>query len=52
MVVGQILIFLAGRETIRRRLNLTGYTDEELKEIKQALDDQLELLRSATEARK
>ena len=52
MVVGQILIFLAGRETIRRRLNLTGYTDEELKEIKQALDDQLELLRSGTEARK
>jgi AcrR family transcriptional regulator len=52
MVVGQILIFLAGRETIRRRLNLTGYTDEEVKEIKQALDDQLELLRSATEARK
>ena len=52
MVVGQILIFLAGRETIRRRLNLTGYTDEELKEIKQALDDQLELLRSRTEARK
>jgi len=52
MVVGQILIFLAGRETIRRRLNLTGYTDEEVKEIKQALDDQLELLRSATGARK
>lgn len=52
MVVGQILIFLAGRETIRRRLNLTGYTDEEVKEIKQALDDQLELLRSGTEARK
>jgi AcrR family transcriptional regulator len=52
MVVGQILIFLAGRETIRRRLNLTGYTDEEVKEIKQAMDDQLELLRSATEARK
>ncbi len=52
MVVGQILIFLAGRETIRRRLNLTGYTDEEVKEIKQALDDQLELLRSVTGARK
>ena len=52
MIIGQILIFLAGRETIRRRLNLTGYTDEEVKEIKQALDDQLELLRSATEARK
>ena len=52
MVVGQILIFLAGRETIRRRLNLTGYTDEEVKEIKQALDDQLELLRSGTEPRK
>ena len=52
MVVGQILIFLAGRETIRRRLNLTGYTDEEVKEIKLALADQLDLLRFGTEARK
>jgi TetR/AcrR family transcriptional regulator, regulator of cefoperazone and chloramphenicol sensitivity len=52
MVVGQILIFLAGRETIRRRLNLTGYTDEEVKEIKQALEEQLNLLRCEAEAKK
>jgi AcrR family transcriptional regulator len=44
MIVGQVLIFLSGRETIRRRLNLTGYTDEEFAEIKAALDDQLGLL--------
>lgn len=52
MVVGQILIFLAGRETIRRRLDLTGYTDQEVKEIRQALEEQLDLLRFGTEARK
>jgi TetR/AcrR family transcriptional regulator, regulator of cefoperazone and chloramphenicol sensitivity len=52
MVVGQILIFLAGRETIRRRLNLTGYTDEEVKEIKQALEEQLNLLRFEAETKK
>jgi TetR/AcrR family transcriptional regulator, regulator of cefoperazone and chloramphenicol sensitivity len=46
MIVGQILIFLAGRETIRRRLNLTGYTDEEFAEIKAALHEQLDLLQS------
>ena len=44
MVVGQILVFLAGRETIRRRLNLAGYTDEEFAEIKAALHEQLDLL--------
>ena len=44
MIVGQILVFLAGRETIRRRLNLTGYTDEEFAEIKAALHEQLDLL--------
>jgi TetR/AcrR family transcriptional regulator, regulator of cefoperazone and chloramphenicol sensitivity len=44
MIVGQILIFLSGRETIRRRLNLTGYTDEEFAEIKAVLDEQLDLL--------
>jgi TetR/AcrR family transcriptional regulator, regulator of cefoperazone and chloramphenicol sensitivity len=44
MIVGQVLIFLSGRETIRRRLNLTGYTDEEFAEIKSALDQQLDLL--------
>ena len=52
MVVGQVLIFLAGRETIRRRLNLTGYTDEEVKEINQALEEQLDLLRFEAETRK
>ena len=44
MVIGQVLIFLAGRETIRRRLNLTGYSDEEIREIQKALADQLDLL--------
>jgi TetR/AcrR family transcriptional regulator, regulator of cefoperazone and chloramphenicol sensitivity len=44
MIVGQILIFLSGRETIRRRLNLTGYTEEEFAEIKAALHEQLDLL--------
>ncbi|MBV8099910.1 MAG: CerR family C-terminal domain-containing protein [Verrucomicrobia bacterium] len=44
MLVGQILVFLAGRETIRRRLNLTAYTDEEFAEIKAALHEQLDLL--------
>lgn len=45
MLVGQVLIFLAGRETIRRRLNLNGYTDKEVREIQQALAEQLDLLR-------
>jgi hypothetical protein len=44
MIVGQILVFLAGRETIKRRLNLTGYTDEEFAEIQAALHEQLDLL--------
>jgi hypothetical protein len=44
MIVGQVLVFLSGRETIRRRLNLTGYTDEEFTEIKAALHEQLDLL--------
>jgi AcrR family transcriptional regulator len=52
MVVGQVLIFLSGRETIRRRLNLTGYTDKEVKEIRQTLEEQLDLLRFEGEARK
>lgn len=54
MIVGQILVFLAGRETIKRRLNLTGYTDEEFAEIKSALHEQLDLLKPiglASEAR-
>ena len=44
MIVGQILIFLSGRETIRRRLNLVGYSEEEFAEIKAALHEQLDLL--------
>ena len=44
MMIGHVLIFLAGRETIRRRLNLTAYSDEEIREIQKALDDQLGLL--------
>jgi AcrR family transcriptional regulator len=52
MVVGQVFVFLSGRETIRRRLNLAGYTDKEVKEIRQALEEQLDLLRFEPEARK
>jgi TetR/AcrR family transcriptional regulator, regulator of cefoperazone and chloramphenicol sensitivity len=44
MIVGQVLVFLAARETIRRRLGLTGYTEEEFAEIKTALHEQLDLL--------
>jgi TetR/AcrR family transcriptional regulator, regulator of cefoperazone and chloramphenicol sensitivity len=50
MMVGQILVFLSGRETIRRRLNLTGYTDEEFAEIKAALHEQLDLLQPSSPA--
>src|SRR5215472_1355829 len=49
MLVGQVLIFLAGRETIRRRLDLNGYTDKEVREIQQALAEQLDLLRHEKE---
>jgi TetR/AcrR family transcriptional regulator, regulator of cefoperazone and chloramphenicol sensitivity len=52
MVVGQVLIFLSGRETIRRRLNLTGYSDSEFAEIKAALAEQLDLLRPKHGGRK
>ena len=44
MIVGQVLVFLSGRETIRRRLGLTGYTEKEFAEIKAALHEQLDLL--------
>ena len=44
MILGQVLIFLSGREAIRRRLGLTGYTEEEFAEIKAALHEQLDLL--------
>jgi HTH-type transcriptional dual regulator CecR, C-terminal domain len=49
MLVGQVLIFLAGRETIRRRLHLNGYTDKEVREIQKALAEQLDLLRHEKE---
>ena len=52
MIVGQILIFLSGRETIRRRLNLTGYSEEEFAEIKAALHEQLDLLQPKRGGRK
>jgi TetR/AcrR family transcriptional regulator, regulator of cefoperazone and chloramphenicol sensitivity len=52
MVVGQVLIFLSGRETIRRRLNLTGYSEAEFAEIKAALAEQLDLLRPKRGGRK
>ena len=44
MIVGQVLVFLSARETICRRLGLTGYTEEEFAEIKAALHEQLDLL--------
>jgi AcrR family transcriptional regulator len=46
MLVGHILIFLSGRETIRRRLHLDGYNEKEIRQIQQALEDQLDLLES------
>ena len=44
MLVGHVLIFLSGRETIRRRLGLTGYTKKEIAEIQAALAEQIDLL--------
>lgn len=52
MLIGQVLIFLSGRETIRRRLNLKGYTDDEVTEIRHAFSEQLDLLRFQTESGK
>jgi TetR/AcrR family transcriptional regulator, regulator of cefoperazone and chloramphenicol sensitivity len=52
MVVGQVLIFLSGRETIRRRLNLSGYSDAEFAEIRSALAEQLDLLKPKRGGRK
>jgi TetR/AcrR family transcriptional regulator, regulator of cefoperazone and chloramphenicol sensitivity len=52
MVVGQVFVFLSGRETIRRRLNLIAYSDDEVREIKRALEEQLDLLRFETEVKK
>jgi len=52
MIVGQVLVFLSGRETICRRLQLTGYTEEEFAEIKAVLDEQLDLLQPKRGGRK
>ncbi|PWT81223.1 MAG: hypothetical protein C5B58_10175 [Acidobacteria bacterium] len=46
MLVGQVLIFLSGQETIKRRLSLEGYSESEVALIKEALSEQLDLLRS------
>jgi TetR/AcrR family transcriptional regulator, regulator of cefoperazone and chloramphenicol sensitivity len=43
-LVGHIIIFLSGRETIRRRLNWERYTATEIKQIQQAIGEQLDLL--------
>jgi AcrR family transcriptional regulator len=43
MLVGQIIVFLAGRETIRRRLSWERYTGSEIKQIQQAISEQLDL---------
>ena len=43
MLVGQIQIFLSGRETIRRRLAWEGYDESARKQIQKAVFDQLEL---------
>lgn len=42
-LVGQVLIFLSGRETIRRRLNWEGYTAGEVLQVQQAIFEQLDL---------
>ena len=43
-LVGQVMIFLSGRETIRRRMNWERYTATEIRQIQQAIDEQLDLL--------
>jgi hypothetical protein len=43
MLVGQIQIFLAGRETVRRRLNWDGYDENSGRQIQNAVFDQLDL---------
>ena len=49
-LVGQIIIFLSGRETIRRRMNWEKYTATEIKQIQQAIDEQLDLLIPGSES--
>jgi len=43
MLLGQIQIFLAGRETVRRRLNWDGYDENSRRQIQNAVFDQLDL---------
>jgi AcrR family transcriptional regulator len=43
-MVGQILIFLSGRETILRRLKWDAYNERERKQIQKAVFDQLDLM--------
>jgi AcrR family transcriptional regulator len=43
MLVGQIQIFLSGRETIWRRVNWEGYDESARKQIQKAVFDQLDL---------
>jgi AcrR family transcriptional regulator len=43
-LVGQILIFLSGRETILRRLKWEAYHESERKQIQKAVFDQLDLI--------
>jgi AcrR family transcriptional regulator len=43
MLVGQIQIFLAGRETVRRRLNWDRYDENSRRQIQNAVFDQLDL---------
>ena len=43
-LVGQILIFLSGRETILRRLKWEAYNEGERKQIQKAVFDQLDLI--------
>ena len=43
ILVGQIQIFLSGRETIRRRANWEGYDESARKQIQKAVFDQLDL---------
>jgi AcrR family transcriptional regulator len=43
-VLGQILIFIAGRQTILRRVSWESYDEESVKAVRQAVFDQLDLM--------
>lgn len=51
-LVGQIMIFLSGRETICRRLNWNKYSASEIRQIQQAIGEQLDLLLERESERK